>query len=835
MIANENPPATGLSNIEATNRLRQFGPNVLAKTGKVSFWKIVLTEVTEPMIMLLLFVGFVYSVWGSLEDGVTIFVIITALVSVEVWNEFRAKKAIDALSKIAVPAVKVWRDGVAAEAPLETVVPGDLLLLGSGTRVAADGRMSVAFGLQVDESALTGESVAVLKQVGEEIFAGTLVVAGEGKAEVTVTGGATKFGKIAAAAQAIKPPRTPLQLAMRKLAGYLAWVAIFFSVTIPLIGFWRGQPLRESILTGLALAFAVIPEEGPIIVTMVLGLGAYQLSKERFLIKKLKAAEVLGDATVILTDKTGTLTESVMRVASVFPAQGETEVITAACGIQTEMSLLADDRAIRQKGDQLGVGAAGAASLGEVVAQRGFGADRKTKAVLRRVGADLRLLVGGAPEEVFALVDGLPAEYSQQVAAETAAGRRVIAFAGKTVGGGDGAPGAPDAAPAPGAAPLPADIATLENNLSIIGLVILEDPPRAGVRQTLETAAKAGVRTIMVTGDHPQTAAYIAQQVGINSSRIVTGQEMAAMSDEQLAQIVREVSVFARSTPQDKYRLLQALHANHEVVAVTGDGINDTLALKGADVGIAMGIKGTDAAKEAADVVLADDNYATIANAIFQGRKFFDNLRKGFQYYLSVKLALVLIFSLAVILNMPFPFAPIQIILLELFMDLAASSAFVAEPLEKSVYDRQPRDPKESLINRAVIVKIFISSLSLFAAVWGSYLYAVSTGLSAAQGRTFAFAAWVIGHVILAFVSRSSSTPVFKLGLFTNPVILIWALMALTFLGLTVSIPSLASLLRLSFMSLPQLGAVFAICLLAVLWQDLWKLIRYRRHPKMSA
>ena len=195
----------------------------------------------------------------------------------------------------------------------------------------------------------------------------------------------------------------------------------------------------------------------------------------------------------------------------------------------------------------------------------------------------------------------------------------------------------------------------------------------------------------------------------------------------------------------------------------------------------------------------------------------------------------MLIFSLAVILNMPFPFAPIQIILLELFMDLAASSAFVAEPLEKSVYDRQPRDPKESLINRAVIVKIFISSLSLFAAVWGSYLYAVSTGLSAAQGRTFAFAAWVIGHVILAFVSRSSSTPVFKLGLFTNPVILIWAVMALTFLGLTVSIPSLASLLRLSFMSLPQLGAVFAICLLAVLWQDLWKLIRYRRHPKMSA
>jgi Ca2+-transporting ATPase len=417
----------------------------------------------------------------------------------------------------------------------------------------------------------------------------------------------------------------------------------------------------------------------------------------------------------------------------------------------------------------------------------------------------------GAPEEILTSSDSNGA-VEEELRNETAKGRRVIAVAEKKVSAKE--------------ADLP--FSELESNWDFVGLVSIEDPPRQGVKETIETAHRAGIRTIMVTGDHPQTAAYIAKSVSIPSERVLTGEELDRLSDEELQKVVKEVSVFARTTPEHKYRLVKALHANNEVVAVTGDGVNDTLALKGADVGIAMGIKGTDAAKEAADVVLTDDNFVTIGQAIFEGRKFFDNLRKGLSYYLSVKAALISIFLLPLVLGVPLPFAPIQIIVLELFMDLAASAGFVTEPAERTIYSRKPRDSKAKFPDSGMIVDIAVSAASLFAAVMLSYFYARWQNLSNIETQTFAFSAWIMGHVILAFVSRSEKEPLYILGPLSNRVMDVWAVLAFSFLLVAVSVPSVGLQLRLSALTASQLGLIFAFALLTIVWREIAKLLLFR-------
>jgi Ca2+-transporting ATPase len=803
----------GLSQVEAENRLEQVGPNQFGRPEKTNFLGIAKEEIAEPMILLLLVVGVVYTVFGTLQDALTIFSIIFILVFVEIWNEYRAKKAISALSDLAAPKTKVVRNGIIVEVESEKVVPGDILVFTQGTRIAADSKLVVAFDIQVDESVLTGESLPQEKKVGNDVFAGTLVVSGEGKGEACATGKSTRFGQISALAQRIKPPKTPLQLAMKSLSKTLAWVALFFSVIIPFIGFLRfgSQNLVQLILTGLALAFAAIPEELPIIITMILGLGSYRLSKKGFLVKKLKAAEALGDATVIVTDKTGTITENKMQVAYIFPRNEEARTLGAAVAALTEMSLSPTDKAVLEKTRELGV----KMDLGKVLRERGFESNKRTKTVLRARNGGLWLSTVGAPEEILGSPSSNPA-IDEELRNETAKGRRVIAVAEKTVSVKE--------------ADLP--FPELEGNWDFVGLVSIEDPPRQGVKETIEAAQRAGIRTIMVTGDHPQTAAYIAKSVGIPSERVLTGEELNRLSDEELQNLVKEVSVFARTTPEHKYRLVKALHANDEVVAVTGDGVNDTLALKGADVGIAMGVKGTDAAKEAADVVLTDDNFVTIGQAVFEGRKFFDNLRKGLKYYLSVKAALVSIFLLPLVLGVPLPFAPIQIIVLELFMDLAASAGFVTEPAERTIYSRMPRNSRARFPDSRMIIEIAMSGASLFAAVMLSYFYALSQNLSGVEAQTFAFSAWIMGHIILAFVSRSENEPLYILGPLSNRVMDVWAVLAFSFLLVAVSVPSVGLQLRLSTLTVSQLGLIFAFALLTIVWREIAKLLLYKPNTK---
>jgi len=783
--------SAGLSAQEASARLARFGLNWVFQPAPVRFWKIAREVVSEPMIVLLLGVGVAYSFWGGLADSVTIFVVISVLVLIEVYNEFRAKRAIAALERIAAPKARVVRDGMVRDVGAETVVPGDLLALVPGTRIPADAQVTDSRNLSCDEAALTGESFPVEKEAGDAVYAGTVVVRGEGEATVTATGKATRIGGIGRALAQVAQPRTPLQLAMKALAAKLVWVAAFFAALISLIGILQGQDYRQMILTGLSLAFATIPEELPIIITMVLALGSYTLSRSNFLVKRIRAAETLGEVTIIVTDKTGTITESRMQVVGLYPKTRAAAALEAALANVSEYAIDPLERALVEAAKRRNVPQVSS----PIVRIRRVGDGRKTKATLRRDGDALRLFVSGAPEEVFSRARNAPEQYSEIIRQETAQGRRIIAVATRNL--------------RPEEAKLEFD--RLECELEIVGLISFEDPPRAGVKETIARTAAAGIRTVMVTGDHPATAASIAAQVGIPSSQALTGEELDRLSDVALGKTLQEVSVFARTSPEHKYRIVKTLQQAGEVVAVTGDGINDALALKAADVGVAMGIRGTDVAKEAAQVVLADDNYVTITHGVFEGRKFYDNLKKGVAYYLAVKLGLILIFLAPAVFGLSMPFSPIQIIVLELFMDLAASAGFVAEPAERAILARRPpRRGAATLLDAAIGTTIVINGALLFAAVMAAYGFTRMQGASETEIQSAAFVAWMVGHVVVAFVSRSQTQSVFSVGLLRNRVLNLWALIAILFLLCAFYLPGLQERFKLAPITLAHLVAIGA-------------------------
>ncbi|MDD1659917.1 MAG: cation-transporting P-type ATPase [Methanomicrobiales archaeon] len=773
----------GLSDAEAAELLGRVGPNEIFRAEPVNFFRIARHEITEPMILLLLVVGVVYAFLGKeITDALTIFTIILLLILVEVGNEYRAKKAIASLADVASPRARVLRGGKVAEIDALGVVPGDLLVLDQGTRVAADGILLQVIDLEVDESALTGESFPQRKEAGTPVHAGTVVLAGEGTARVTATGKGTRLGEIAASARAIRPPKTRLQLAMKDLAGKLVYIAVALVFLITLVGILRGQDPRIMVLTGLSLAFATIPEELPIIITMVLGLGAYRLSQSNFLVKRIKAAETLGNATVIVTDKTGTITEGRMRVAATFPAD-EQSVLQAATLALPGHTTSPLDAGVHERARGLGI----PEPAFPITRKRDFGNGRLTRAVIRSPDGEPALFLTGAPEEVFSACRVIPEGAPDALAGETAKGRRVIAVASRSLGPGE------DGLPFP----------RIEKDLVLAGLIAFEDPPREGVRETIARAASVGIRTLMVTGDHPATARFIAAAVGIASppGRVVRGDELDGMDDTALGELLDSVSVFARTTPHHKYRIVRALQDRGEIVAVTGNGINDALALKGADIGIAMGIRGTDVARDAAEVVLADDNYVTIIRGIFEGRKFFENLRKGIVYYLSVKTALVLIFLLPVLLSLPLPFSPIQIIMLELFMDLGASAGFVAEPAEERVIARRPARRAEKVLDPPAVARILSKGAGLFAVVTAVHLLALSGGYSPAMVQTCAFSTWIFGHIALAYFSRSETTFVPDGGFLSNRVINLWAVAAIGALLAGIFLPPLHAALNLAAVS----------------------------------
>ena len=849
-------PHTGLSQEEAKKRLNQFGANRLTIERTVSFWGVFREEITEPMILLLLIVGIVYSIWGQLRDAITIFVIIIALVFVEIFTEYRAKKGVDALKKISQPTVTVMRDGLYQSIPTTDIVKGDIAILEVGEIIPADIRIISSFGLQIKESALTGESTpvakyqnilphdAVLAERNNMAFAGTTITRGRGIGIVTATGMATELGRITGLVIEAKEPRTKLQQAMKQLAGLLVWVAVSFSILIPVIGMIQHKPFKEMVLTGLSLSFATIPEELPIIITMVLGVGALTLSKKNVLIRRLSTAETLGDLTTIVTDKTGTITENKMTLAKIcadntsksfaHDSLSPADLLLLRIGLLTSCTRITSggcnsadpmETAIIEAAKNAGIVPEELLTKFNLQTEFSFDNERKIMSAIFRQNGESVVYAKGAPEVILSrsskILEGL-SERKKSVKDDKAVrttiesmaneAMRVVAFAYKKVT--DGATTAQ---------------AEAENRLVFVGLAGLVDPLRSGVIEAFKTTKEAGIRTIIVSGDYPLTVQKIASQVGIDSDgRLITGGELDHMDDGTLKEKLKEVSLFARTTPEQKLRIVRLLQESGEIVGVTGDGINDAPALKSANVGIAMGETGTEVAREAAGMVLADDSFSSITAGVREGRKIFDNLKKGVAYYLSVKIALVLIFLIPLLLNIPFPFSPIQIILLELFMDLAASTTFVVEPMEPGTMQRPPREQKEKFINRSMLTSISIGSISLAAAVLINYLSVWFLGWGPVQAQTVAFATWMIGHIFLAITMRSHREPIWRIGILSNKAMLVWAATALAFLILVTNLSIAQTPLKLTALNPAGWLVAFLTPLITVFLFEIKKLAAQR-------
>jgi len=582
----------------------------------------------------------------------------------------------------------------------------------------------------------------------------------------------------------------------------------------------------------------------PIVITMVLAVGAYALSRKHALVKRLKAAETLGSVTVIATDKTGTITENSMSLGHVYLDEKMVQPVDKNEERLLEVGILATNAlagvgygemrylnpmalVILETAQKVGIDVEELQN--SYLLRNEFSFDNKLRiaSYVYQHDKNLYLFTSGAPEtiiekSVMILKNGNEEAFTKQekekamkaVAEVANVGERALGLAYRRLTKGE------------------ESREELEKELVFVGVVGLIDPPRPEVRDVIRSCHEAGIRVVMLTGDHPNTAKAVAADVGIDSGqKLLTGPEISSLADEQLKEALRATSVFARITPEHKLRIVKLLKEMGEVVAVTGDGVNDAPALQEAEIGIAMGLRGTDAAKEAADMILTDDNFVTIGQAVREGRKIFDNLKKGIRYYLAVKVALVAIFLLPIILGVPLPFPPIQIILLELFMDLAASSGFVAEREEADVMKRPPRDPKERFMTSAMLASIFVSALGLFTAVSVCYLLTYYWSGNLVHAQTVAFATWILTHIFLAFNLRSERQPLFKLGLFSNRVMVAWAIVAAVTLLSSITIPALQTLLKTSALTMLDWALLLSISLASTFWLEAAKWIRPRK-PK---
>ncbi len=681
----------GLAGDEAARRLAEFGPNAAPEGKQEGFLEELLESFREPLQLLLIVVAVLSAVFGELRDAIAIFAIIGAVAVAETLSEVRAGRAIAALRNLTAPTAHVRRDGATSQTPAADLVPGDLIELAAGDLVPADARVLTAHGLRTDESALTGEPLPAAKgpdpvpvdtplaERSGVVYASTAVVAGEGVAVVTATGPRSELGILGKLVATERQPATPLQKALNELARAVLVVAVAASVLVPLVGVLAGRGVREMLLAGLTLAFATVPEELPILVTVLLAVAGRQLARRGALTRSLRAGETLGAVTTVVTDKTGTLTQNQLGLDRLVAK--DPDLLLRVAAATTDPGAAAREPLEREL--LLAATEAGLLPAGRQLAAWPFDPTRKLVTRLRASATDeakpMLIAVGGAPEEVLARCVLSAAERDAACASLdrlTADGLRIVAYAWRETD------------------QPPPDRETAETGLTFAGYACFTDPLRDGVTLAVTALHAAGVATLIVTGDHPATARAVAAAAGLPPNTVLRGgHSLEQLSDAQVTAQLDHGAVIARATPTDKLRIVRLLQARGDIVAVTGDGINDAPALAAANVGVAMGARGTELARAAADVVLTDDAYPTIATAIARGRAVVSQLRRAVAFYLGAKIALILAMLIPLALGRPAPFAPVHIVLLELFMDLGASVAFVAEHAAPNTMHRPPACP----------------------------------------------------------------------------------------------------------------------------------------------
>ena len=810
----------GLTSARAEELLRSSGPNRLFMKKQDSWIEEFFESFTEPLQLLLVAVAVLSFLFGELGDALAILGVIILTAAVETFSEVRAARAISALDTLTAPHARVIRDGSPGTVQAIQVVPGDVLVLQAGDVVTADARLLDANGIRVDESALTGEAVSTSKSVPPVpldadlatrtslVFAGTHVVDGQGRAVVVETGPRTELGRIGTAALTELDPRTPLQDAMRQLARLVLILAVIFSVGVPLLGLLvAGQPPKDMLLTALTMFFATVPEELPILVTVLLAVGGLQLARKGGLLRRLSAGEALGTVTHLLTDKTGTLTENRMVLTDI---RGDRERVLAVAlaaqgGPRTDSTEPMERVIAATAAAELAPHSMTQLDAAEPLGVWPFDPDRKrvSRAWLDHSGA--WLAVGGAPEMILAATPtDRHGDWEQVCAAAVAHGRRVIAFASR--------PLTQTEVQALRSAPGQLPDAAIEQDLRIDGVVVFDDPLRDGVLEAVAELREAGVATLMITGDHPATGRAVADAAGLpNGPTLRGGAELAAYDDATLTKKLTDGTVVGRATPFDKLRLVRLLQAAGHRVAVTGDGVNDAPALAAANIGIAMGKRGTDLARLAAGLVLTDDSYPTIVRAVEKGRSIASQLRRAVAFYLGAKLGFVTVMTVALLTGHPVPFAPVHIVLLELFMDIGASIAFVSEPVAPAAM-REPPRPAGRFVDAIFLIALLTVALTLVVAVIPTYLFLLSTGANESHARAGAILSWLASHALIAWTARARP----GLSWAANPAFPAWAGLSIA-CGLIVAATPVGAVLRLAPLTAQQLVTAAAATLIAVL------------------
>jgi len=856
-------PETGLAQAEAESRLKRYGRNELVEKGGRTPLKILWEQLTATMVLILIAAAVVAGLLGDLKNTIAISAIVILYAILGFIQEYRAEQAIAALKKLSVPNVRVLRDKTLQEISARELVPGDIIQLETGNVLPADVRLLEAVNLRIQEAALTGESEPVEKQSnalsGDDLplgdrrnmgYMGTIITQGRGLALVVATGMQTELGRIADLIQQSGNEETPLQKRLDQLGKNLAIVGVVIALLIAVLGLLRGDELRHMLLTAVSVAVAIVPEGLPAVVTITLALGAQRMLAKKSLIRKLPAVETLGSVTVICSDKTGTLTENRMTVTVLDVADHELDLTTLmerdgsihttrnlGTPAQSSLSLtaiggaLCNDARLVDEGDDRyhtigdpteGAMVAAAAKMGywkssldlsfPRAEELPFDSERKRMTTVHHLRKYDESILAGIDVSKYRYiaftkgsVDGL-LNLSNQVwvngKAETLdagwrsrieaanerlakKGMRVLGVAFRLLN------------------QIPDVIQTdLEQKLILVGLFGMIDPPREEVKDAVAVTKTAGIRTVMITGDHPLTAQEIARQLGIaDHGRVLTGIELEKLGFDELKSVVDEVRVFARVSPEHKLKIVQALQENGHIVSMTGDGVNDAPALRRADIGVAMGITGTDVSKEAADMVLLDDNFATIVSAVKEGRTIYDNIRKFVRFSVAGNIGKVLVMLLAPFLGKPIPLLPLQLLWLNLLTDGLLGLGMGVEAPEKDTMKRPPYSPKEGVFSRGAGLQVLWVGALIGALALGLGAWYYFTGREEWQTMVFTFLAFV--QVFQAWASRSGRESAFSMPVMSNP-LLFWMMLVVTALQLAVIyIPPAAE-----FFSVKPLGVV---------------------------
>jgi len=790
----ETNPQSGLSSEHAASRLAQFGLNALQEKRARSSWSMLLNQFSDFMIIVLIGAAIISGFVGDVVDTAAIIVIVILNAVIGFVQEYRAERAMAALKKMAEVRAHVLRDGHAEIVNASELVPGDMVLLEAGNVVPADLRIIEAVRLRIDESALTGESVAVEKQtrplaiveapLGDKTclaYKGTIVTYGRARGLVVATGMKSELGKIAALLSVDFDSRTPMQKRLALFGKRLALAALAICMLVFVIGVLRGEPLLLMFMTAVSLAVAAIPEALPAVVTISLALGARKMIKQHALIRRLPAVETLGSVNYICSDKTGTLTQNKMHVTNLYaddvlhktwPVSGEPwALLLQALALNNDAHIDRNGKARGEPTEAALLHAAQVAGYDKTTLEQQaprllelpFDAERKRMTTLHRAGDEVIAYTKGSPEAVLPLcvskLDSsgeLSIDHSvllRQAEAMAADGLRVLAFACRRWSA------LPDSVPH----------VAVESELIFLGFAGLIDPPRNEVKEAVSQCRSAGIIPVMITGDHPATARAIARELGILSDddgRVMTGIELAKLDQEDFEAVVEQIRVYARVDPAQKIKIVKALQDKGAVVAMTGDGVNDAPALRAADIGVAMGKGGTDVAREAAHMILLDDNFATIVHAVRHGRRLYDNIRKFIRYAVTTNSAEIWTIFLAPLLGLPIPLLPIHILWINLVTDGLPSLALTAEPAERGIMRRPPRPLQESIFahgmwQHMVWVGLLMAALTLLVQAW-----ALHSG--SAHWQTMVFTVLTLAQLVHVMAIRSEKESLFNIGLFSN-------------------------------------------------------------------